>query len=70
MNGWTNRATWLVNLWYNPETKSDIAFLEETLEEDFNDMMEEKFGTLAHFYTDLIDFTTIDWRQLVVALED
>ena len=40
MNGWTNRATWLVNLWYNPETKSDIAFLEETLEEDFNEMME------------------------------
>ena len=23
-NGWTNRETWLVGLWFNPETKSDI----------------------------------------------
>ena len=23
-NGWTNRATWLINLWYEPNTISDL----------------------------------------------
>ena len=70
VNGWRNRATWLVNLWFNPETVSDICYLEETLQHDFEKMIEEKFGTSAHFYTDLIDFTDIDWQGLKEAMEE
>ena len=68
MNGWRNRATWLVNLWYNPETKEDIEYLEETLEDDFLEMVQLYFGTTAHFYVDLIDFTVIDWDDLRLAI--
>ena len=69
-NGWTNRETWLVGLWFNPETKSDIDFLEETLEEEFLDMIKDKFGSSAHFYVDMIDFYCINWDELREAQED
>lgn len=69
-NGWTNRATWLVNLWYNPETKADIDYLEDTLENEFLTIIETATGSTAHFYVDLIDFTVIDWDELRGAQED
>jgi len=58
-NGWANRETWLVNLWFNPETKSDIDYIESVLEEDFY----EKMGT-SNIYTDMINFNIIDWNEL------
>ena len=64
VNGWTNRETWLVNLWYNPEYRSDIDYLEETLQDDFNQMLESHFGTTAHIYSDMIDFNAINWDEL------
>jgi hypothetical protein len=68
MNGWRNRATWLVNLWFNPETKSDIDYLEETLQDEFEDYIK---GThYSGFFSDLIDFTDIDWDELREAMEE
>ena len=64
VNGWRNRATWLVNLCYEPKNTWDVDYLEETLQTDFLDAMKEQFGSDACFYTDLIDFTTIDWDGL------
>jgi hypothetical protein len=69
-NGWTNRETWLVGLWYNPETKADIDYLEETLEEEFLEMIKSTCGEAAHFYTDMIDFHCINWDELREAQED
>ena len=63
-NGWRNRATWLVNLWFNPETVNDIDFLEETLEDEFLTIIETATGSTSNFYVDLIDFTVIDWDEL------
>ena len=63
-NGWRNRETWLVGLWYNPVTKSDVSYLEETLEDEFYD----KVGT-ANFYTDMIDFNAIDWQEIRDSLD-
>ena len=40
-NGWLNRETWLVNVWYNPETKSDIDYIEETLEDNLRPLIFE-----------------------------
>jgi hypothetical protein len=31
-NGWTNRETWLVNVWFNPESREDVASALEQLE--------------------------------------
>ena len=31
-NGWTNRETWLINVWYNPETLEDLDYIREELD--------------------------------------
>ena len=67
-NGWTNRETWLVNLWFNPETKSDIDYIEETLENDFLEIIEKH--ALVNIYVDMIDFNCINWDELRAAQED
>tara|TARA_R100001463_G_scaffold113577_1_gene168683 strand:+ start:268 stop:474 length:207 start_codon:yes stop_codon:yes gene_type:complete len=64
-NGWSNRETWLVNLWYNPETKSDIDYIEETLESD----LIEKLGSSSNIYLDFINFNLINWDELKEAQE-
>ena len=61
-NGWRNRETWLVNVWFNPETKQDIDWLEEELE--------EKYYALETFWQDFIYFQDIDWDRLRDAMED
>ena len=61
-NGWRNRETWLVNLWFNPVTKSDIDYLEEYLEDEYY-----KF---QGFWQDMIWFNDIDWDRLREAMED
>lgn len=65
-NGWTNRETWLVNLWFDPVSKSDINYLEETLESDFYELI----GTSASIYADMIDFNVINWDELRDYYED
>lgn len=55
-NGWRNRETWLINIHFNPETKSDIEFIKEQVEE-------MKSG-LNIFLQDMIDFECIDWEEL------
>ena len=59
-NGWTNRETWLVGLWFNPESKQDVDYIEETLEDDFNELM---LGTNG-IYHDMINFHVINWDEL------
>ena len=61
-NGWRNRETWLVNLWYNPETVSDVDYLEETLTEEL-DAMEN--GCLK----DLCGLSEVDWSELRESVE-
>lgn len=55
-NGWANRETWLVNIHFNPETKSDLNYIKETLEEQ-----EEQ---LSPFFRDFINLDAIDWEEL------
>ena len=59
MNGWTNRETWLVNVWFNPETKEDVDYIEETLEDEFMDIHGAR-----DIYIDLMDFGSINWDEL------
>ena len=54
-----------MNLWYNPETESDIDYIEETLEAD----LIEKLGSASNIYMDLIDFHIINWDELREAQE-
>lgn len=61
-NGWTNRETWLVNIWFNLETKSDIDFARETIEQDVNN--------LPNYLKDFINIDCIDWNQLYEHFDD
>ena len=61
-NGWTNRETWLVNVWFNPETKGDVQFARECLEEE-HDRLE---GCLK----DMCDLSNINWQELEDAMEE
>lgn len=55
-NGWTNRATWLVNVWFNPECKDDVYMAQSTLEEAIDD--------LPDFLKDFID-ADVNWDELL-----
>jgi hypothetical protein len=35
-NGWTNRATWLINVWFNPESREDVESAREQFEDAVN----------------------------------
>lgn len=62
-NGWANRETWLVNVWYSPETKQDLEAIKYMLEEEYDALPN---GPLK----DMIDFSSIDWRELEETLDD
>lgn len=61
-NGWSNRETWLINVWYNPESKSDV----EAIQEDF----ESKLEALEPMLRDFIDENLIDWDELKAHFDD
>ena len=56
-NGWSNRETWLVNVWTNPKSRDDVLMVKDYLEEQFDNM---PGGPLK----DMIDFNAIDWDEL------
>ena len=56
-NGWTNRATWLVNVWGNPESLGDVRLLRAMLEEQYDELPN---GILK----DMLDLSEINWEEL------
>ena len=62
-NGWTNKATWLVNLHFEINTQSDLDFTKNSIEE----MLEE---IQSPFLIDIIDLSAINWDELSENLEE
>ena len=62
-NGWTNRETWLVNVWFNPESKEDVQFAKDVLEEQYGAM---ENGVLK----DMLDIGAINWDELESHFDD
>lgn len=56
-NGWTNRETWLVNVWFDPTCRADVEMARETLE--------EAVGNLPSFLVDFVSTDLVDWDQLL-----
>ena len=56
-NGWTNRATWLVSVWGNPESLDDVRMLRDMLEEQYDELPN---GILK----DMLDLSEINWEEL------
>ena len=57
-NGWRNRETWLVNVWFgdNWRCADDVEATKE--------FMESALESVPLWMQDFIDFGCIDWRRL------
>ena len=55
-NGWTNRETWLVNVWFNPESLDDVQSARAHIEESYD--------SLPDFMRDFCDIQSINWEEL------
>ena len=62
-NGWTNRETWLVNVWFNPESREDVEAARYTLEEQYDAIPD---GPLK----DMVHLSEVDWDQLLEHFEE
>ena len=62
-NGWTNRETWLINVWYSPETLEDLDYIREELDSAVERLMEG--GVVANnVLIDMLGINEINWREL------
>jgi hypothetical protein len=66
-NGWTNRETWLVNLHFEPVSKSDLYWIKDTLEQQVEKINEIWCG---RFFSDFIDLGKINWYELENHVEE
>lgn len=62
-NGWTNRETWLVNVWFNPESREDVEMARDIIDEQYNNIPD---GVIK----DMIDIDAIKWDELLDHFEE
>jgi hypothetical protein len=62
-NGWTNRETWLVNVWCNPESREDVEAIRLNLEEDYDAIPD---GPLK----DMVNLSAVNWDELLEHFEE
>lgn len=62
-NGWTNRETWLVNVWFNPESRDDVEFARSIIDEQYDSIPD---GVIK----DMIDIEAINWDELMEHFEE
>lgn len=55
-NGWTNRATWLVNVWFNPESLDDVQSARAALD--------EATDAMPDYMRDFLCTDEINWDEL------
>lgn len=54
--GWSNYETWSVNVWYDPQSRSDVAAIREMIEYD---------NMRPGFLRDQININAINWDELM-----
>lgn len=67
MNGWKNRETWLVNLWFGDMFTNDaedgVAITADYIEHIVTEYVNEYISN-APFIADMIDMGAIDYAEL------
>jgi fructosamine-3-kinase len=61
-NGWTNRSTWLINLWCEPHTESDLDWIKEELEERASSLANSD-NVCDKILADMLDLHEINWVE-------
>jgi len=66
-NGWTNRETWLVNLWFG-DSFTEMAEDGDTVDSEFieshvTDYVDEIVPS-SSFIADMVDMNAINWEEL------
>ena len=62
-NGWSNRSTWLINLWYEPHTESDLDWIKEELEDRVSSLADSN-NVCDKILADMLNLQEIDWDEL------
>lgn len=55
-NGWSNRETWLVVVWFNPESIEDL--------DEAKDYLEDQYDNLPILMRDFVNIQAINWNEL------
>lgn len=55
-SGWSTRATWLVNVWFNPESLEDVQHARACIE--------EAEDSLPAYMKDFLCTSEINWEEL------
>ena len=66
-NGWSNRETWLVNVWCNQATLGDIDYIRETIEETIQELRKLPMGDVL---ADMLTDGEINWDELAEHTEE
>ena len=61
-NGWTNRATWLVQCWFEPQTQADVESAKEAIE--------EATDAMPDYMRDFLCTHEINWDELSAHCEE
>ena len=62
-NGWANRETWLINVWFNPESRADVESARKHIEEQNANIPS---GSLEDMYR----IERINWEELLEQFEE
>jgi len=64
MNGWRNRETWLINLWFEYESQEELDDIRNLLEEELDELRNK----IPDYLVDLLGLNfvekEIDWDEL------
>jgi hypothetical protein len=64
MNGWRNRETWLINLWFEYESQEELNDIHNLLEEELDELRYK----IPDYLVDLLGvnfvMNEIDWDEL------
>ena len=67
-NGWTNRNTWLINLWFGEiireELEEDASLSPETLENMVMGVIQAEVELSSLMLRDFLDFESINWQEI------
>jgi hypothetical protein len=70
-NGWRNRETWLVNIWFlDGVTESMTADSIQSMVEEALDEALTSTGAMKGFITDMMNDERIDWEELAAHTQE